>query len=124
MQLDTGSLRIECHEDRGRFIVSWCGRSTERQPAKVIAPFVSLVLRNARDRRAPVVMRFEGLEYCNSSTITSLVSTIRESIASSVQLELLYDDRIAWQKLNFDALRVFARSPLVRIASSAKEVAS
>jgi hypothetical protein len=52
-------------------------------------------------------LHFEELDYFNSSTITSLIQLIQEARAKGIPLTYVYDPALRWQKLSFDALRVF-----------------
>ena len=52
---------------------------------------------------------FTKLEHFNSSTITSIIQLIQECRAKGVKLVIVFDAAVKWQKLSFDALRVFAK---------------
>lgn len=93
----------------------WRGRSNERQPAKTLAPYFSDVLAAAASRTVPLEMHFEELEYFNSSTITYLIQLIQDARQKGIRLTLVYDPVRKWQKLSFDALRVFAKDGLLEL---------
>jgi hypothetical protein len=69
-------------------------------------------------RKLPIELHFEKLEHFNSSTITSIIQLIQDSRARGVKLVLVYDEALKWQKLSFDALRVFARDDLLELRSA------
>jgi hypothetical protein len=85
------------------------GKSADRQPGRVLAPYFSMVLDKAAERRVPVEQHFEKLEYFNSSTLTAIIQLIQEARAREVKLVIRFDQGQKWQKLNFDALRVFMK---------------
>jgi hypothetical protein len=72
----------------------------------------------AGDRKAPVEVHFEHLEYFNSATVTVIVQMIHDARARSVRLSLVYDPTLHWQRLSFDALRVFAKDGMMEIRPS------
>lgn len=55
-------------------------------------------------------MRFNTLEHFNSSTITSVIEMIQDARARAVPLVIGYDGKVTWQKVTFEALKVFVKS--------------
>ena len=91
--------------------LTWKGRSGARNPAELLAPYFRNVLQVAADRRpAPVEMRFEQLEHFNSSTVAVSIHLIQQARSQQVPLVFVYDQSLKWQKLSFDAMRVFVKS--------------
>ena len=78
---------------------------------------LSTVLAAAGTRRVPVELHFEKLDHFNSSTITSIIQLIQDSRARGIKLIIVYDQALKWQKLSFDALRVFAKDDLLELRS-------
>ncbi len=87
--------------------VAWRGKSDDVRPARFLAPHFQGLLDEAGRRGAPVEFRFEELDYLNSSTLTVLAQFIRDCRAKAVRLVMVYDPERKWQRLSFDALRVF-----------------
>jgi len=87
----------------------WTGRSNDRQPGKLLAPFFSRVLADAQERKVGVEMHFERLEHFNSSTITAFIQLIQDARQKAVSLTFVYNQSLKWQRLSFDALRVFVK---------------
>ncbi|HSR96367.1 MAG TPA: hypothetical protein VLM79_04810, partial [Kofleriaceae bacterium] len=52
---------------------------------------------------------FEGLEYFNSSTIAALIDAIRLGSEHRVPMVMIYRENVRWQRMSFDALRMFTR---------------
>lgn len=93
----------------GSLVLEWRGRSTDRQPARVILPFITLCLERALHLEVPLRMHFEHLDHMNSSTVTAVIQVIQEARARSTRLVLVYSAEKRWQKLGFEALRVFVK---------------
>ncbi|HEY6176080.1 MAG TPA: hypothetical protein VIX73_16615 [Kofleriaceae bacterium] len=118
--LVVGDLRIETLENEASTAVQllWKGKSNNRHPGEALAPYFREVLATAAMRKLPIELHFEKLEHFNSSTITSIIQLIQDSRARGVKLVLVYDEALKWQKLSFDALRVFARDDLLELRSA------
>lgn len=118
--LIVGDLRIEALEDDASAPVRllWKGKSNNRHPGEALAPYFREVLATADTRRVPLELHFEKLEHFNSSTITSIIQLIQDSRARAVKLVLVYDQALKWQKLSFDALRVFAKDDLLELRTA------
>ena len=84
----------------------------------MLAPYFREVMASAATRKLPLELHFEKLEHFNSSTITSIIQLIQDSRARSIKLILVYDQALKWQKLSFDALRVFAKDDLLELRSA------
>jgi hypothetical protein len=115
-----GDLRIEALEGEAPAPVRllWKGKSNNRHPGETLAPYFREILAAADTRRVALELHFEQLEHFNSSTITSIIQLIQDSRARAVKLVLVYDQALKWQKLSFDALRVFARDDLLELRAA------
>lgn len=103
-------LRIEERAESPAKVELWfCGRSNARQPIDLLGPFFGQWLDRAAQAGAELVLRFEELEYMNSSTISAIIHLIQGAKSRGVRLELSYAPAKKWQKLSFDALRVFQK---------------
>ncbi len=65
-----------------------------------------------------VEMHFEKLEHFNSSTIAAIIRFIQDARTKGVRLVIVYNQALKWQKLSFDALRVFAKDSLLELRST------
>jgi hypothetical protein len=118
--LVVGDLRIEALDDESAAAVRllWKGKSNNRHPGEALAPYFREVLTAAGNRKLPLELHVEKLEHFNSSTITSIIQLIQDSRARAIKLVLVYDQALKWQKLSFDALRVFARDELFELRAA------
>ena len=109
--LTAGDLSIELEEERSLSLVcNWKGKSNERHPGEVLNPWFDRLLEAAVGAKLPLVMHFEKLEHFNSSTISTLIRLIQGARGKGVALTISYDSNVRWQRLSFDALRVFDKN--------------
>jgi hypothetical protein len=100
-----GELRATLErQDAGALVVRFAGRSASREADVALAPLFARVTDVANAEARGVVLRFDSLEYFNSSTIAALVRFIRARQEAGLGLEIVYDGRRRWQKMSFDAL--------------------
>ncbi|HEY4240840.1 MAG TPA: hypothetical protein VGM88_13550 [Kofleriaceae bacterium] len=115
--LIVGDLRIEALQSAPTAPVQllWRGKSNNRHPGEALGPYFKDVLAAAGTSKVPVELHFEKLDHFNSSTITAIIQLIQESRARGIKLVLVYDQSLKWQKLSFDALKVFAKDDLLEL---------
>jgi hypothetical protein len=94
---------------QGAMKLLWRGKSNDRHPARILSPFFERVMNAAESQGAAIEMHFEELDHFNSSTITALIQLIQDARERNVRLVIVFDKTLKWQKLSFDALRVFSR---------------
>jgi len=116
--LIVGDLKIRAEDGSHGIVLSWRGKSIERQPAKVLGPYLVLAVREAASSGSLLELRFERLEHFNSSTVAVLIQLIQDCKQSGVRLSFVYDASQNWQKLSFEALQVFVRDGLLELRSS------
>jgi len=119
--LIVGDLRIEATEDSmvPSLQLLWKGKSNSRHPSERLGPYFRDALMAADARHLPLELHFEKLEHLNSSTMTSIIQLIQGARSRAVKLVLVYDPALRWQKLSFDALRVFAKDDLLELRGCA-----
>ena len=119
--LIVGDLRIEAMEDGvvPSLQLLWKGKSNSRQPSELLGPYFRDVLSTASTRNVPLELHFEKLEHFNSSTITSIIKLIQDARSRAVKLVIVYNPALKWQKLSFDALRVFAKDHVLELRGCA-----
>jgi hypothetical protein len=117
--LSAGDLTIEAREDADQpLVLVWRGKSDDRYPGRVLGPYFAQVLDRAAARGGGIEMRFDKLGHFNSSTIATVIRFIQDARQRGVPLVLVYDQQLKWQKLSFDALRVFAKDALFELRAS------
>lgn len=108
--LRAGDLTIDVVEADTALRLHWLGMSNERQPEKVLKPFFATVLQAAAASNRGIELHFENIERFNSSTILCIIQLIQEARHKSLRLEVVYDPSRKWQRLSFDALRIFDKN--------------
>jgi hypothetical protein len=109
--LHSGDLTIEVvkGDAPSRLELVWRGKSNDRYPGKVLGPFFQETLAAAaRDGRL-LELKFDALDHFNSSTVGALIELIQRAREAAVRVVIAYDAGIGWQRLSFDALKVFDR---------------
>ena len=109
--LQSGDLTIETTvSPDGVFSCTWKGKSIERNPPEILKPWFEKLLAAVGEKKGSIEMHFEKIEHFNSSTITALIKLIQTCRKSNVRLVMIYDQSLKWQRLSFDALRVFEKN--------------
>src|SRR5262245_66577378 len=75
---ESGGLKVEVEVTRSALRLSWQGRSTERDPSKVLKPFFGTLEPHIKNDRT-VELDFRDLEFMNSSTVKIGRASCRES---------------------------------------------
>jgi hypothetical protein len=109
--LHSGDLTIEVAkaDAPSRFELVWRGKSNDRYPGKVLGPFFQETLAAASRDACILELKFDALEHFNSSTVGALIELIQRAREAQVRVVIAYDASIGWQRLSFDALKVFDR---------------
>ena len=112
--LVAGSLRIDAQvgQSPAPIRLLWMGKSNDRNPAAVLAPYFKNVLAFAAAKQLPVELHFEKLEHFNSSTITSIIRLVEDARRGGIKLAIMYDPELRWQRLSLEPLRVFTNELL------------
>ncbi|HVK84089.1 MAG TPA: hypothetical protein VM513_08275 [Kofleriaceae bacterium] len=107
--LVAGDLRINVDDttDPQAIRLHWLGMSTDRQPEKVLGPFFAALLQAVADQPRVLELHFEKIERFNSSTILSIIQLIQAARNRNTPMVVIYDPTRKWQRLSFDALRIF-----------------
>ncbi|MSP62300.1 MAG: hypothetical protein EXR72_18610 [Myxococcales bacterium] len=108
--LIAGGLRIDVVLEPGLAVLAWTGKSNDRNPSKILGPYLAAVIDDAAKRALAVEMHFERLDHVNSSTIAAIIQLLQEARRRGVRLVLVYDPSLRWQRMSFDALRVFEQA--------------
>jgi hypothetical protein len=109
--LQSGDLTIEVAVTPDAvFQCMWKGKSNERNPPEILRPWFDKLLATVGEKKGTVEMHFEKIEHFNSSTITALIRLIQTCRKANLKLVMVYDQTLKWQRLSFDALRVFEKN--------------
>lgn len=81
--------------------ISWIGKSIFRDPSKNLEPYFDSIIPQI-DKNG-VAIRFDQLEYLNSSSIRSILKLIRKLHALNINTEIIYSNDSGWQSTAFKA---------------------
>jgi hypothetical protein len=107
--LYAGDLQIEVEQREGALLLHWIGMSGERQPEKFLRPYLKVAVDEALANGRTIELHFERIERFNSSTILCIIQMIQDARQRKARVDAIYDGTRKWQRLTFDALRIFAK---------------
>jgi hypothetical protein len=109
--LVAGDLRIDAtlSEAPPAVRLAWQGKSNARQADQLLLPYLERALGWAVERGVVLELHFAALGHFNSSTIASVIQLIQLAQLRGARLLIVFDPRRQWQRLSFDALKVFVR---------------
>jgi hypothetical protein len=109
--LISGDLRIDAAvlDEPPSVRLTWHGKSNARQADQLLLPYLERALDHAVTLGGTLELHFERLGHFNSSTIASVIQLIQLAQHRAAKLVVFSDPRRQWQRLSFDALRVFVR---------------
>jgi hypothetical protein len=104
-----GELTIDVVDDdlRGIIRLDWTGKSNHLRPDTLLSSLFAETISRAVGQRKALDMHFERLEFFNSSTITAIIGFIKNVRDRRVKLTVTFDPEHRWQKIFFEALRMF-----------------
>lgn len=88
--------------------VRWTGLCDARDPDSLFGPFMRKLVRELQGKA--VTLDFREFEYMNSATVSPILQFIKALDASGAQTTLVYDTRVAWQRVNFQCMKAIART--------------
>jgi hypothetical protein len=100
------TLQINYEENDSGVLLTWKGRSTERDPNIFIAPILKKALIEGNNHKK-IVMDFHELDYMNSSTISPISKMINMIRKNSGTIRIIYNKSIKWHSLFFSTLKIF-----------------
>lgn len=120
--LTAGDLRIAIDQTAPDVVgLRWLGKSNDRHPRTVLGPFLESAAELAAKKSGRIEMHFEDLEHFNSSTITVVIQFLQELRRKQVPLVISYNGTLKWQRLSFDALKIFEKGDELLVIKSVGE---
>jgi hypothetical protein len=107
--LVANALRIDARRDdaAGMIVLTWRGSADFKDPRAYLDGYLSSVLTEAKGSRLGIELRFEHMDYASSSTLAAIVDFTQGARHGGLKLVFVFDARRRWQRLSFEALRVF-----------------
>ena len=100
-------LTLELDEMESGYKLQWLGKSVEREPGKFLNPLLSNLLMEGKKNNKRITVIFNGLSYMNSSTIMTISKFLEKGKDGNSQITICYDGERRWQKMSFNALKIF-----------------
>ncbi|MDY6933875.1 MAG: hypothetical protein SVZ03_06590 [Spirochaetota bacterium] len=107
-ELISGDLVIKVEDNEKSVVISWFGKSRERDPGAVINPYFDEIIDNFDG--AELTIDFLKLEYMNSSTVPSIIKLFKLLDTREIPTRVIYDKNSGWQCASFKALDTIAQS--------------
>ncbi len=103
-----GAFKIEARGGPGGepVVLEWRGVCNEKEPRQWLDPFLGRAMSEAAGS-GEIELHFEELEYGNSSMLASIIDFTQAALAKGLRLVFVFAPARRWQKLSFEALRVF-----------------
>lgn len=105
--LIAGELEIKVEERGDEVIMSWLGKSRDRDPSTTLNPFLEEVLKSMKGDR--IVLDFINFRYMNSSTVPPIINFVKQLNNSNIKTEVVYNSGSEWQTASFKALATIAK---------------
>lgn len=97
-----GSLILLIENFDDRTILEWNGESNDKRPSEMLMPFFKNFIKRL-DKI--LVIKFDKLEYMNSSTIHPLILFIKKLNEKNIKTDIIYNKNSKWQKVSFEAMK-------------------
>lgn len=98
--LESGSLKILISIKDNVTTLTFEGKSSEREPAKILNPFFEKIL---SDLRGELIVDFRPLDFMNSSTVIPLIQFIKKLEEKEIKTIFYYNKESKWQATSFQA---------------------
>ena len=102
-----GNLEILLEEGETNTLL-WNGKSEARDPASILLPFFNNITEKLKNKK--LIIKFEKLEYLNSSTVLPIIDLIKKLESNGVDTMVTYDKESKWQIASFKALDVIVQT--------------
>lgn len=103
----TGKLQIITTKIGHSITMLWIGQSDTKEPADELTPHLNSFVDEARGKEATI--KFNQLEFMNSSSVRVILEFISKLNAAGVPTTVTYDAAITWQKSAFAPFTIFCR---------------
>ena len=102
-----GKLQIITTKIGPSITMIWIGQSDTKEPSSELTPHLKTFVDEARGREATI--KFNQLEFMNSSSVRVILEFISNLNAAGVPTIVTYDDKTTWQKSAFIPFEIFCR---------------
>ena len=86
--------------------MTWLGQSDSRNPASELNPYLDQLVDELKS--CELTIKFNDLEYMNSSTVPPIIQFLKKLNTSEVTTLITYNAASKWQAASFKALETFS----------------
>ncbi len=104
---DNSHLSIDVKETGKTLTLTFHGKSIERTPGEFLVPIFKECIEEPSLKTHNIEFDMRDLEYINSSTITIFARLLENAKNEVKKLSILYKSSVRWQRLCFEALKIF-----------------
>lgn len=101
------SLKLTYLENADSLVLSWDGKSNERNPGDFLTPILHEILDKSNTLNKKIILDFQAMEYMNSSSISPISKLVDKVRNNSNSISVIYQKSKKWQELCFSALKIF-----------------
>ncbi len=101
-----GLLDIKVSISGGKSTMTWLGQSESRNPSSELDPYLDSTIAGLKG--LDLTIKFNNLEYMNSSTVPPIIQFLKKLNTESINTEITYDVNSKWQAASFKALETFS----------------
>jgi hypothetical protein len=106
MRFEKDGLTIVARKRSSAWHVSWLGASDSRNPSDFLRPVAARMIQAMRGSR--ITIDLSALEYMNSSTVSPIISMLKELDAHGIETRVLFSDA-DWQQTHLRCMRAITR---------------
>ncbi|MCP4350715.1 MAG: hypothetical protein GY795_35045 [Desulfobacterales bacterium] len=99
-------LRIDINKTEDKVVMTWTGRSVEKDPWKSIIPYLDSLAENLKGME--VKIEFEELKLINTSTFTILSRFFKKLDKNGVITVATYNSKVRWQYISFKGIKALS----------------
>lgn len=99
------NLEIITKEEPGTIKLLWQGSSDSRNPATVLGTYLDKILATGKKYNT-CAFDFSGLDFMNSSTIATILHTIKKMKNHPAKFQLIFSKTKEWQEISFRTMRI------------------
>lgn len=102
----SGGLKIDIRTEGSNAFMIWLGQSDSRNPASELNPYLDNLVDELKSLE--LTIKFNDLEYMNSSTVPPIIQFLKKLNTSEVKTLITYNATSKWQAASFKALETFS----------------
>ncbi len=99
-------LKIYINKSGSKVVMTWTGRSIEKDPWKSIIPYLDSFAEKLKGMELKI--EFEELKLINTSTFTILSRFFKKLDQSGIKTAATYNSQVRWQYISFKGIKALS----------------